>query len=220
MLCSHSLRPSVSVELSAYRNYPVAPVEISGIPVVPQRREVAVWITLDLSSVPTQDAMPWSAVRIARTPSVHVHREDPAGANVLGVDVVVSGAETHKEYIEACHHCKERRGAGPMIDYRSKADLVKVTKGMARLHFVFCCYPADRDEEKYYRCVSFIEVVSFLPLMYLNSVDVVLSERLMDGQRRVVVRKQLPYHFDVYSRHMADRASDLEEVGVALTQTT
>lgn len=144
-------------------------MEISGISIVPQRREVAAWFTLDLSSVPTRNSKPWSAVRISHTPSVHAHREPPRGANVLGVDIVVSGAEAHKEYTEACHNCKERRGAGPMIDYRSKANLVKVTKAVVRLHFVFCCYPADRDKEKYYRCVSFIEVL--VPIPYLTLLE-------------------------------------------------
>jgi len=156
-LCSPFNRPSVCVELRTYRNRPVTPVEMSGISVVRQRREVAIWLTLDLRSVqgPAHSPRPWCAVRISQTPSVRIHRADPVGANVLDFGVVVSGAETRKEYAEACRSCKERRGAGPMVDLRSKADLVKVTKGMVRLHFVFCCYPADRDEEKYYRCVSF-----------------------------------------------------------------
>ena len=144
-------------------------MEISGISVVQQRREVATWLTLDLSSVPTHNAKPWSAVRISRTPSVHAHRESPQGVNVLGVDIVVSGAETHKEYTEACDSCKERRGAGPMIDHRSKTNLVKVTKGRVRLRFVFCCYPADRDQEKYYRCVPFIDVL--VPFLHLTPLE-------------------------------------------------
>jgi len=41
---------------------------------------------------------------------------------MLYVDVVVSGAVKHTEYAEACRNCKERRGAGPMIDFRGKAD--------------------------------------------------------------------------------------------------
>ena len=143
----------MSVELRTYQNRPVAPVDISGLPVIQQRREVAVWLTLDLSSVPTHNAKPWSAVRISRTPSVHIHKDVPAGVGVLDVDVVVAGAESHREYAEACRNCKERRGAGPIIDFRSKVDVVKVGKGLVRLHFVFCCYPGDRDEEKYYRCV-------------------------------------------------------------------
>jgi len=143
----------VSVELRTYQNRPVALVEISGISIVKQRREVAAWLTLDLSSVPTHNAKPWNAVRISRTPSVRIHKEVPVNVSVLDVEVVVAGAESHREYAEACRNCKERRGAGPIIDFRSKADVVKVKKGLVRLHFVFCCYPADRDEEKYYRCV-------------------------------------------------------------------
>ena len=46
-------------------------------------------------------------------------------------------------------------------------------------------------------------------LRRFNSVEVVLSERFADGQRCVVARKQLPYYFDVYSRRMAEKASDL-----------
>jgi len=143
----------VSVELRTYQNRPVAPVEILGISIIKQRREVAAWLTLDLSSVPTHNAKPWSAVRISRTPSVRIHKDVPMSVSVLDVDVVVAGAESHRKYTEACRNCKERRGAGPIIDFRSKADVVKVKKGLVRLHFVFCCYPADRDEEKYYRCV-------------------------------------------------------------------
>jgi hypothetical protein len=143
----------------------VVPVTISGLSVVKQRREVATWFTLDLSSVPTPNAKPWNAIRIPRTHSIRTHKEHPAGANVLGIEVVVLGAAKYTEYTEACQNCKERRGAGPMVDFRGKADLVKVTKGMARLHFVFCCYPADRDEEKYYQYVWFIEVLVFVLLL-------------------------------------------------------
>jgi hypothetical protein len=163
-LCSPFIRPTFHVEIMMYQNRPVVPATISGLSVVQQRREVAVWLTLDISSIPTHNAKPWGAIRISRTPSINTHREDPAGANILYIDVVVSGATNHKAYPEACRNCKERRGAGPIIDFRSKSDIIKVTNGVARAHFVFCCYPADRDEEKYYRCVR-----SFVPLLLLTS---------------------------------------------------
>jgi len=56
-------------------------------------------------------------------------------------------------------------------------------------------------------------------LRRFNSVEVVLSERLADGQRRVVTRKQLPYYFDVYSRRVAEKASDLE-IGASTSYAT
>jgi len=62
-----------------YQNRLVALATISGLPVVQQRREVAAWLTLDISSIPTHNVKPWTVVRIFRTPSVHNHREDPAG---------------------------------------------------------------------------------------------------------------------------------------------
>jgi hypothetical protein len=155
-----------TIELTMYRNRPVVPTKISGFSVVHQRRDVSAWLTLDISSIPTHDAKPWSAIRISRTPSVNTQRGDPEGANILSIDVVVLGATKHKEYTEACRNCKGRRGAGPMIDFRGKTDIIKVTNGIARVHFVFCCYPAHRDEEKYYRYVrSFVLV----PIQILTS---------------------------------------------------
>ena len=164
-LCSPSTRPTFHVELTMYPNRPVVPVMISGLSVVQQRRDVAAWLTLD---VPTHNTKLWSYVRISRTPSVKIHKEDPAGAKVLYIDVVVSGATKHTEYTEACRNCKERRGAGPMIDFRSKYDIIEVTNGRVRLHFVFCCYPADRDEEPYYRYVSSSVLVHVLVLTLLE----------------------------------------------------
>jgi hypothetical protein len=184
-LCSPFTRPTFHVELMMYQNRPVVPATVSGLSVVQQRREVAVWLTLDISSIPTHNAKPWSAIRISRTPSVNTHREDPAGANILYIDVVVSGATNHKAYPEACRNCKERRGAGPMIDFRGKSDIIKVTTGIARAHFVFCCYPADRDEEKYYRCVRCSVLV---PILLLTSLEQCRSCLIRKAQRRSTAR--------------------------------
>lgn len=184
-LCSPFTRPTFHVELTMYQNRPVIPVMISGLSVVQQRREVAAWLTLDISPVPTHNAKLWSYVRISRTPSVNIHREDPAGAKVLYIDVVVSGGTKHTEYTEACRNCKERRGAGPMIDFRGKSDIIKVTNGRVRLHFVFCCYPADRDEEQYYRYVNSSVLVHVLVLTLLEQCR---SRRIRKARRRSTTR--------------------------------
>jgi hypothetical protein len=157
-----------TIKLMMYQTRPAVPTKISGFTVVQQRRDVAAWLAVNISSLPTQNGKPWNAARIPCTPSVNTHREDPAGANILSIDVVVLGATKHKEYTEACHSCKESRGAGPIIDFRGKSDIIEVTKGIARVHFVFCCYPADRDEEKYYRCVMFFVLVPILLLTLLE----------------------------------------------------
>jgi hypothetical protein len=156
----------ITIELTTYQNRPVVPTKISGFPVVHQRRDVVAWITLDISSLPTHNTEPWSALRISRTPSVNTHREDRASANILSIKILVVGATKHKEYTEACRNCKESRGAGSMIDFRGKADIIEVTNGIARVHFVFCCYPADRDEEIYYRCVGSFVLVPILLLTW------------------------------------------------------
>ena len=154
----------IEIELTTDQNRPVIPTRISGLPFVRQQCGIAVWLTLDITSLPTHNAKPWSAVRTSCTPSVHSHRRDPANANILFIDVVVLGATKHKEYTEACRICKERRGAGPMIDFQGKSDIIKVKKGKARVHFVFCCHPAHRDEEKYWRCVKSFVLESILLL--------------------------------------------------------
>ena len=186
ILCSPFTRPTFHMELTMYQNRPVVPVNISGLSVVQQRREVAVWLTVDISSIPTYNARPWSAIRISRTPSVNTHKEDPTGSNILYVDVVVLGATKNTEYTEACRNCKERRGAGPMIDFRGKADIIKVTNGIARVHFVFCCYPADRDEEEYYRCVRASVLV---PILLLTSLEQCRSRLIRKARRRSTTRR-------------------------------
>jgi len=154
----------IEIELTTYQNRPVIPTVISGLPFVRQQRQVSVWLTLDISSLPTHNAKRWSAVRIPYTPSVHSHREGPMSSNILFIDVVVSGATKRKEYTEACRGCKERRGAGPMIDFQGETDIIRVKEGIARVHFVFCCDPAHRDEEKYCRCVKSFVLESILLL--------------------------------------------------------
>ena len=135
-------RLSVGVELRTYGNRPVTPVETSGMPVVTQRREVAAWPTLDLSSVPTHNARPWSAVRISQTPSVRMNRGDPVGGNVLDVGAVVSGAGTSKTHAGAYRDCKERRELVLWWTFEAKPTSSKSRH--ASLHVVFCCYPAGR----------------------------------------------------------------------------
>ena len=186
ILCSPFIRPTFHMELTMYQNRPVVPVNISGLSVVQQRREVAVWLTVDISSIPTYNGKPWSAIRISRTPSVNTHKEDPTGSNILYVDVVVLGATKHTDYTEACRNCKERRGAGPMIDFRGKADIIKVTNGIARVHFVFCCYPADRDEEEYYRCVR---ASMLAPILLLTSLEQCRSRLIRKARRRSTTRR-------------------------------
>jgi hypothetical protein len=114
-LCSPFIKPCFNVELRTYQNRPVAPAGISGISVGKQRGEVAACVTLDLHSFPTHNANPCSAVRIPRMPSVHNHKEDPAGTNVLDVDAVVSGAAKRTEYIP---ELQGTQGVGPIIDFR------------------------------------------------------------------------------------------------------
>jgi hypothetical protein len=158
----------LTIELTTYQSRAGAPTQISGFPVVQLRRDVVVWLTLDIRSLPTHNAKPWSALRIFRTPSANAHREDRVGANILSIDVLVFGATKHREYTEACRNCKESRGAGPIIDFRGKVDIIEVTKGIARVNFAFCCCPADRDEEEYYQCVTSPVLV---PILLLTSLE-------------------------------------------------
>jgi len=150
----------IKVELTTDENQSMVPVKISGIPIVQQRCDVAVWLTLDFSSFPTRNGQPWDAVRFSRARSVSTHREGLSFPNVISIDVVVLGATTHKEYTEECPYC------GHMIEFRGTH---RVKNGVARVHFVFrCCYPAHRDEEKYYRCVRSVVLV---PILLLTSLE-------------------------------------------------
>jgi len=154
----------IKVELTMHQNHSIAPMKISGLPIVQQRPGAAVELTLDISSLPTHDGKPWYFVHMSRTPSVHTHREGLARSDILSIDVVVLGATKHKEYTEACRSCS---GAGPVIRL-GKYGLCGAMNGRVKVSFVFCCSPPHRDGERYYRCVRSFVLVPILLLMSLE----------------------------------------------------
>jgi hypothetical protein len=134
-----------------YENRPVSPTPPYYFYGAQKWREVVAWLALDITSLPTCNAKPWSAIRTSRKPWVNIHRTNPAGPNILSIEVVVLEATKYS----------------PKVYFQCESGIIKVTKGIARVHFVIH-YPADRDEDQYYRFVGSFMLV---PILLLTSLE-------------------------------------------------
>jgi hypothetical protein len=167
------------------------------------RRENHVFLDIDLGSLPTSPTETWKVIQIPATTSVK-WIDTPLDVQTLKLDIVVRGATSRIEYKDVCNKCEKRegkrKGTPGLIDFHSNGNILKPKNGSVRLHFTFCCYSHHRQggDQRYVYVSQTVHIL--LRLMSLDSLEVILRDITPSAQPRIVVRKELPYCFEVVSK--------------------
>jgi len=130
-----------------------SPASTRGKP-VEHRRENKIVLEIDIRPRSVGTELPWDYIRIPRTKSVQ-RPTVPGNEKALNFKLEVRGATTGRIRDALCERCtdKESRNsivAPTLVDFTSKASIIKLNSGRALVAFRFLCLsthhgPADSE---------------------------------------------------------------------------